>query len=77
VASTSSFVGGYTIYRSTTSGSGYTAIGSVSAATTSFTDPSTTLAYSMPYYYVVDSTYRAWTARSTQAQVTTLSKTCQ
>ena len=42
-ASASTFETGYTIYRSTTSGSGYTQIGTVNASTLTITDPSTTL----------------------------------
>jgi hypothetical protein len=76
-ASTSSFTTGYTISRAATAGGPYTAIGTVSAGTTSFTDPSVTLAYSTAYFYVVDATYQSWTARSGQASVTTLSKLCK
>jgi hypothetical protein len=75
-ASASSFTTGYTIYRSTTSGSGYTQVGTVNASTTTFTDPSTTLAYSTTYYYVVDATVQSWSARSSEAQVTTLNSHC-
>ena len=75
-ASPSSFTSGYAIYRSTTSGSGYTQAGTVNASTTTFTDPSTSLAYTTTYYYVVDATYQSWSARSSEAQVTTLSKLC-
>jgi hypothetical protein len=74
--SASSFTTGYTIYRSTTDGSGYTQIGTAGSSGTSFTDPSTTLAYSTTYYYVVDATAQSWSARSAQAQVTTLSSKC-
>lgn len=76
-ASTSSFVTGYTIERGTTSGGPYTAIGSVSAASSSFADPSTTLAYSTRYYYVVVATFKAWTAGSSEASATTRSSTCK
>ncbi len=75
-ASTSTFASGYTILRSTTNGSGYAQIGTVNALTTTFTDPSTSLGYTTTYYYVVDTTYQAWSARSTQSQVTTLAKQC-
>jgi len=74
--SASSFTTGYTIYRSTTDGSGYTQIGTTDSSGTSFTDPSTTLAYSTTYYYVVDANDQSWSARSTQAQATTLSRMC-
>jgi hypothetical protein len=76
-ASTSSFTAGYTIYRSTTSGSGYSQIGTVGANTTSFTDPSTTLAHTTTYYYLVEATYYAWTARSSQTQIRTLNSACR
>jgi hypothetical protein len=75
-ASGSGFTTGYTIYRSTTSGGGYTQIGTVNASTTTFTDPSTSLDYTTTYYYVVDATFQSWTARSSEAQVTTLSSKC-
>jgi hypothetical protein len=74
--SASSFTTGYTIYRSTTDGSGYTQIGTTGSSSTSFTDPSTTLAYNTTYYYVVDSAAQSWSARSAQAQVTTLGSKC-
>lgn len=74
--STSSFTSGYTIYRTTTSGTGYTQIGTTNSSTSSFTDPSTTLGYTTTYYYVVDATYQSWSARSAQSSVTTLSKQC-
>jgi hypothetical protein len=76
-ASSSSFTTGYTILRAAGSGGPYTAIGTVSAGTTTFTDPSVTLAYSTAYFYVVDATYQSWTAQSAQAAVTTLSKLCK
>jgi bacillopeptidase F len=74
--SASSFTSGYTIYRSTTDGSGYTQIGTTGSSGTSFTDPSTTLAYNTTYYYVVDAAAQSWSARSAQAQVTTLGSKC-
>ena len=75
-ASASAFTTGYAIYRSTTSGGGYTQIGTVNASTATFTDPSTSLAYTTTYYYVVDATYQSWSARSSEASVTTLGKFC-
>jgi len=75
-ASASGFTTGYTIYRSTTDGSGYTQIGTTGSSGTSFSDPSTTLAYNTTYYYVVDAAAQAWSARSTQAQATTLGSHC-
>jgi hypothetical protein len=75
-ASASSFTTGYTLYRSTTSGGGYTQVGTVNAATTTFTDPSTTLAYTTTYYYVVDATVQSWSARSSETQVRTLNSHC-
>jgi hypothetical protein len=75
-ASSSGFTTGYTIYRGTTSGGPYTSIGSVSAATTTFADPSTTLAYTQSYYYVVDATFLSWSSRSAEASIATLSNKC-
>ena len=75
-ASASGFTTGYTIYRSTASGGGYTQIGTVNASTTTFTDPSSSLAYTTTYFYVVDATYQSWSSRSSEAQVTTLNKQC-
>jgi hypothetical protein len=74
--SSSGFTTGYTIYRAPTSGGPYTSIGTVTASTTTFADPSTTLAYSQPYYYVVDATFLSWSSRSAEASVTTLSNKC-
>jgi hypothetical protein len=76
-ASASAFATGYTISRGTASTGPFTPIGSVGSTTLSFTDPSTTLAYSTPYYYVVDSTFQSWTATSTVAAVTTLGNKCR
>jgi hypothetical protein len=76
-ASSSAFTTGYTIERATTSGGPYTTIGTVSSATTSYTDPSTTLLYSTTYYYLAVSTYNSWTTPASEASVTTLSKTCK
>jgi hypothetical protein len=50
IASTSSDITGYHIYRSTTSGTGYSQVGSVGAATTTFPDPN---AGSGTWFYVV------------------------
>jgi len=50
-ASTSSGVAGYNVYRSTTSGSGYTKINSALVSGVSYTD-SSTLASGTTYYYV-------------------------
>ena len=74
--SASSFTTGYTIYRSTTDGSGYTQIGTAGSSAASFADPSTSLAYAATYYYVVDAAAQSWSARSDQAQVTTLGSKC-
>ncbi len=75
-ASASTFATGYTILRSTTSGSGYASVGSVSGpSTTSFTD--TTPAFSTTYYYVVRATRNNWvSANSNQATVTTPTALC-
>jgi hypothetical protein len=74
--STSAFVSGYTISRAAISGGPYTSVGTVSGTTSTFTDPTTTLAFTQSYYYVVDATYRSWTARSAEATITTLNNHC-
>jgi hypothetical protein len=75
-ASLSTFATGYTILRSTTSGSGYASIGSVSGrSTTNFID-STPVA-STTYFYVVRATRNNWvSANSNQATVTTPTVLC-
>lgn len=50
-ASTTSTVAAYNVYRSTTTGTGYVKVGSVNAATVSFTDSN--LPSGATYYYVV------------------------
>jgi hypothetical protein len=75
-ASASTFATGYVILRSTTSGSGYTSIGSVSGrSTTTFTD--STSAFSTTYYYVVRATRNNWlSANSNQASIATPTVLC-
>lgn len=68
----SNFETGYTIYRS--SGTGYSAIASVGAGTTSYTD--NTVGYSTTYSYYVTATYQSWTAQSSTASATTLNNKC-
>lgn len=67
---------GYEILRSTTSGSGYGSVGTVSGvSTTTFIDSSP--AASTRYYYVVRSTRNSWTgANSAQDPVTTDNAAC-
>ncbi len=50
-ATASSGITGYNVYRSTTSGSGYTKIGSTNSSTVTYTD--TTVQGSATYYFVV------------------------
>ena len=63
---------GYVILRSTTSGSGYTQIASVSDHTTStWTDTTTGLSVLTTYYYVIRSVAPVWTSlNSNQVTVT-------
>ncbi len=69
-ASTSEKGEGYRILRSTTSGGPYTEVGSVlDLLTTSFTDTNVNL--DTTYYYVVDTFYEQWTARSAEVSATT------
>jgi hypothetical protein len=72
--SASNFASGYTIYRATGVG-GYSLLASVGSGTTSYTDSST--AYSTSYSYYVVATYNSWTAQSSTATATTLSKSCR
>jgi len=76
-ATSSGFATGYTIRRATTSGGPYSTVANVAIGATSYTDASASLAYTTTYYYVVDSTYLAWTATSNEASVTTLNNKCQ
>ena len=71
-ATPDAYASGYDILRSTTSGSGYAVIASVSGrTTTTYTD--TTVAPLTTYYYVVRAVAGAWTsANSDQVQVTVL-----
>ena len=71
--SASNFATGYTIYRS--SGAGFSSIGSVGSGTTSYTDNSA--GYSTAYTYYVEATFQSWTAQSSTASATTLSKLCK
>lgn len=62
---------GYTVHRSTTSGSGYTQVGSVAGrATTTWTDTTPDLAVGVTYYYVVRSVAAVW--RSTNSNQVTV-----
>ena len=63
---------GYVILRSTTNGSGYTQIASVSGRTTStWTDTTTGLSVLSTYYYVIRSVAPVWTSlTSNQVAVT-------
>ncbi|HLI56047.1 MAG TPA: hypothetical protein VKY26_03335 [Actinomycetota bacterium] len=74
-ATTSTFASGYAVFRSTTSGSGYGQIGTVSGrTTTTYTDTGPGGILSLgTYYYVVQAKFANWTSpNSTQASVTVL-----
>jgi bacillopeptidase F len=72
-ASSSSQTTGYEIFRSTTSGSGYTSVGTKNG--TSFTDSSVT--FSTRYYYVVQSSRNSWrSVNSNEDPVTTPNLAC-
>ena len=75
-ATSSAFADGYQIFRSTTSGSGYASLGTVSGrTTTTFVD--TTPAFLTTYFYVVQATKNAWRSpNSGQASVTTPTPLC-
>jgi hypothetical protein len=75
-ATASTFATGYVILRSTTSGSGYASVGSVSGRlTTSYID-SAPMA-STTYFYVVRATRNNWvSANSNQASITTPTVLC-
>jgi hypothetical protein len=75
-ATGSTFADGYEIFRSTTSGSGYGSLGTVTGrTTTTFVDP--TVSFLTTYYYVVQAKKHAWrSANSNQAQVTTPTPLC-
>ncbi|HET7566990.1 MAG TPA: hypothetical protein VFJ91_03305 [Gaiellaceae bacterium] len=74
--STSPAVAGYEIFQSTTSGGPYTSLGTVSAATRSYTDSSTT--YNTTYYYVVKSLRNTWrSAASAQGSALTYNSSCK
>jgi hypothetical protein len=62
-ASASSFVAGYDVARSSTSGGPYSVVGSVSSATTTYTD---TRPNTNTYYYVVRATKFGWSAQSAE-----------
>jgi hypothetical protein len=76
MASTSPATTGYDILRSTTSGSGYSVVGTVSGiGTTSFTDSS--VSFSTRYYYVVHSSRNLWrSVNSNEDPVTTPNALC-
>lgn len=75
-ASTDKAITGYEIFRSTTSGSGYGSIGTVSGrTTTAYTDG--TPALSTQYYYVVQASRSTWrSVNSGQAGALTLDTNC-
>lgn len=68
---TSAFATGYSVLRSTTSGGGYSQVGTVSGlTTTSYVDHPGGL-LNLNFFYVVEATYHSWTsANSNQTSVT-------
>lgn len=68
-------VNSYVVERATSSAGPYTALATLSAAQTSYTD-SSSVAYSTTYYYCVSVTYHSWTATSASASVKTANKNC-
>jgi hypothetical protein len=75
-ATSSTWADGYIVFRSTTSGSGYAAIATVSGrSTTAYVDASP--AFSTTYFYVVQATRNLWRSpNSNQASVTTPTVLC-
>ena len=71
-ATTSTFADGYDVYRGTTNGGPYSAIGHVGSRTTvTYTDTGS-LSLNTTYYYVLRSTAHSWTsAASSQASAKT------
>lgn len=76
-ASTSPAVGGYQIFRATTSGGPYSSIGTVTGrTTTTYTDAG--LPFNTTYYYVVQASRATWrSANSAQTSLMTLSSVCR
>jgi len=75
-ATSSSYVTSYSVERATSSNGAYTAVASVNAEQTVYTDKGGSLAYSTTYYYRVSAVYHSWTATSTVKSVKTLSSSC-
>ena len=69
---TDPYATGYTVHRTTTNGSGYVQIASLSGRTTStWTDTTTGLSIAVTYYYVVRAVAPVWTSgNSNQVAVT-------
>ena len=72
----SGFATGVAVERATTSGGPYTTIATLGKNKLTYTDADPALAYTTTYYYVVQSTYLAWTGDSTEVAVTTLNNNC-
>lgn len=71
-ATTSSFAAGYTVWRSTTHGSGYSQIATVSGRTTVTYTDTTVSGLSTTYFYVLQATFASWSsANSSEASGTT------
>lgn len=75
-ATASGFADGYEVFRSVTSGAGFTSLGTVAGqGTTTYSDG--TVAASVTYYYVVQATKNNWrSANSNEASVTTPNILC-
>ena len=72
----SGFATGVAVERATTSGGPYATIATLGKNKVTYTDSDPALAYTTTYYYVVQSTFLAWTGDSTEVAVTTLNNNC-
>ena len=66
----------YHVKRATTSGGPYTTIATLGKNKVTYTDSDPALTYTTTYYYVVQSTFLAWTGDSAEVAVTTLNNNC-
>ena len=72
----SAFATGVSVERATTSGGPYTTIATLGKNKVTYTDSDPALTYTTTYYYVVQSTFLAWTGDSAEVAVTTLNNNC-